>query len=169
MSRTQARGKRNRKTGEVITVGRISYEEMQAWLRARGVMLHGALFHLRGFGSLVDCHPSKAARRVRFSQPAPFCSLPLAAMRADLHSDNTGSSPVGSTNTGEWRSGSATHFECEGRWFDPILACQFFMPTYICFDRQSAVSVCGGDGILMVSKVMRNWLEATLVEVCARS
>jgi tRNA-splicing ligase RtcB len=42
MSRTQARGKRNRKTGEVITPGRISHEEMQSWLRARGVMLHGA-------------------------------------------------------------------------------------------------------------------------------
>jgi tRNA-splicing ligase RtcB (3'-phosphate/5'-hydroxy nucleic acid ligase) len=41
MSRTQARGKRNRKTGEVVIVGRISYEEMQAWLRMRGVMLHG--------------------------------------------------------------------------------------------------------------------------------
>jgi hypothetical protein len=54
--------------------------------------------------------------------PHQFRSLPLAARRADLHSDNTGSSPVGSTNTGEWRRGSATHFECEGRWFDPILA-----------------------------------------------
>jgi tRNA-splicing ligase RtcB len=42
MSRTEARGKRNRKTGEVIAVGRISHEEMQTWLRARGVMLHGA-------------------------------------------------------------------------------------------------------------------------------
>jgi len=41
MSRTEARGKRNRKTGEVVTPGRISQEEMQAWLRARGVMLHG--------------------------------------------------------------------------------------------------------------------------------
>jgi len=41
MSRTQARGKRNRKTGEVITVGRITPGEMQAWLRERGVLLHG--------------------------------------------------------------------------------------------------------------------------------
>jgi tRNA-splicing ligase RtcB len=41
MSRTEARGKRNRKTGEVVTPGRISHEEMQAWLRARGVTLHG--------------------------------------------------------------------------------------------------------------------------------
>jgi tRNA-splicing ligase RtcB len=42
MSRTQARGKRNRKTGEVLTPGQITAEEMQAWLRARGVLLHGA-------------------------------------------------------------------------------------------------------------------------------
>ena len=42
MSRTEARGKRNRKTGELLSPGRISYEEMQAWLRDRGVMLHGA-------------------------------------------------------------------------------------------------------------------------------
>jgi RNA-splicing ligase RtcB len=42
MSRTEARGKRNRKTGEVLSAGRISYEEMQAWLRDRGVMLQGA-------------------------------------------------------------------------------------------------------------------------------
>ncbi len=70
-------------------------------------------------------------RRCEFDSHCPhqLCSLPLAARRADLQSDNTGSSPVGSTNMGEWRSGSATHFECEGRWFDPILACQFAMPT----------------------------------------
>jgi tRNA-splicing ligase RtcB (3'-phosphate/5'-hydroxy nucleic acid ligase) len=42
MSRTQARGKRNRKTGEVLTPGQITAEEMQSWLRARGVLLHGA-------------------------------------------------------------------------------------------------------------------------------
>ena len=42
MSRTEARGKRNRKTGEVIAPGRISADDMQAWLRARGVMLLGA-------------------------------------------------------------------------------------------------------------------------------
>jgi tRNA-splicing ligase RtcB len=41
MSRNEARGKRNRKTGEVIAAGRISPDEMQAWLRARGVMLLG--------------------------------------------------------------------------------------------------------------------------------
>src|SRR6266566_6477012 len=32
MSRTEARGKRNRKTGEVIAAGRISPDAMQAWL-----------------------------------------------------------------------------------------------------------------------------------------
>jgi tRNA-splicing ligase RtcB len=42
MSRNEARGKRNRKTGEVITAGRISPEEMRGWLRERGVMLLGA-------------------------------------------------------------------------------------------------------------------------------
>jgi tRNA-splicing ligase RtcB (3'-phosphate/5'-hydroxy nucleic acid ligase) len=41
LSRTQARGKRNRKTGEVLAPGLITHEEMQAWLRARGVLLHG--------------------------------------------------------------------------------------------------------------------------------
>jgi tRNA-splicing ligase RtcB (3'-phosphate/5'-hydroxy nucleic acid ligase) len=42
LSRTQARGKRNRKTGEVLAPGLITHEEMQAWLRVRGVLLHGA-------------------------------------------------------------------------------------------------------------------------------
>jgi len=41
LSRTQARGKRNRKTGEIVAPGLITHEEMQAWLRARGVLLHG--------------------------------------------------------------------------------------------------------------------------------
>ena len=41
MSRNEARGKRNRKTGEVIAPGRISPEALQAWLRERGVMLLG--------------------------------------------------------------------------------------------------------------------------------
>jgi tRNA-splicing ligase RtcB (3'-phosphate/5'-hydroxy nucleic acid ligase) len=41
MSRTEARGKRNRKTGEVIAPGRIAADDMQAWLRQRGVMLLG--------------------------------------------------------------------------------------------------------------------------------
>jgi tRNA-splicing ligase RtcB len=42
MSRTQARGKRHRKTGEVISVGMITREEMRAWLDRRGVYLVGA-------------------------------------------------------------------------------------------------------------------------------
>jgi tRNA-splicing ligase RtcB (3'-phosphate/5'-hydroxy nucleic acid ligase) len=41
LSRTQARGKRNRKTGEVLAPGLITPDDMQAWLRARGVLLHG--------------------------------------------------------------------------------------------------------------------------------
>jgi tRNA-splicing ligase RtcB (3'-phosphate/5'-hydroxy nucleic acid ligase) len=41
MSRTEARGKRNRKTGEVITTGGISHDDMQAWLRQKGVHLAG--------------------------------------------------------------------------------------------------------------------------------
>ncbi len=41
MSRTEAKGKRNRKTGEVLAPGRVSPEAMQAWLRAKGVHLVG--------------------------------------------------------------------------------------------------------------------------------
>ena len=41
MSRTEARGKTNRKTGETIKPGRISHDEMQAWLRRKGVHLAG--------------------------------------------------------------------------------------------------------------------------------
>lgn len=41
MSRTEARGKVDRKTGEVKTPGRISRDEMQAWLKGRGVSLVG--------------------------------------------------------------------------------------------------------------------------------
>ena len=41
MSRTEAKGKRNRKTGEVIREGRVSQEAMQAWLRQKGVHLVG--------------------------------------------------------------------------------------------------------------------------------
>ena len=41
MSRTEARGKTNRKTGAVIKAGRISHDEMQAWLRQKGVHLVG--------------------------------------------------------------------------------------------------------------------------------
>jgi tRNA-splicing ligase RtcB len=41
MSRTQAKGKRNRKTGEVLSEGRVSPVAMQAWLREKGVHLVG--------------------------------------------------------------------------------------------------------------------------------
>jgi tRNA-splicing ligase RtcB len=41
MSRTEARGKTNRKTGAVIKPGRINHDEMQAWLRQKGVHLAG--------------------------------------------------------------------------------------------------------------------------------
>src|SRR5437016_8646470 len=41
MSRTAALGKINRKTGEVISPGRVSREMMQDWIRARGVELRG--------------------------------------------------------------------------------------------------------------------------------
>lgn len=41
MSRTEARGKTNRKTGAMITPGRISHDAMQAWLRRKGVHLLG--------------------------------------------------------------------------------------------------------------------------------
>jgi tRNA-splicing ligase RtcB len=41
MSRTQAAGKRNRKTGVVITPGRVSPEMMQEWVAAKGVILRG--------------------------------------------------------------------------------------------------------------------------------
>lgn len=42
MSRTAARGKVNRKTGEVIAPGRVSREMMLDWIRAKGVELRGA-------------------------------------------------------------------------------------------------------------------------------
>jgi tRNA-splicing ligase RtcB len=41
MSRTEARGKTNRKTGAMIKPGRISHDEMQAWLRRKSVHLVG--------------------------------------------------------------------------------------------------------------------------------
>ena len=41
MSRTQAAGKRNRKTGRVITPGRVSPEMMQEWVKSKGVILRG--------------------------------------------------------------------------------------------------------------------------------
>ena len=41
MSRTQAAGKRNRKTGAVISPGRVSPEMMQEWVQEKGVILRG--------------------------------------------------------------------------------------------------------------------------------
>jgi tRNA-splicing ligase RtcB (3'-phosphate/5'-hydroxy nucleic acid ligase) len=41
MSRTQAAGKRNRRTGKVLSPGAVSPEMMQAWVRGRGVILRG--------------------------------------------------------------------------------------------------------------------------------
>lgn len=41
MSRTQAAGKRNRKTGAVISPGRVSPEMMQEWVKEKGVILRG--------------------------------------------------------------------------------------------------------------------------------
>lgn len=42
MSRTAARGKTDRRTGEVIAPGRVSRQMMAEWLRERGVELRGA-------------------------------------------------------------------------------------------------------------------------------
>jgi len=41
MSRTQAAGKRNRRTGKVISPGRLTREMMDDWLRDKGVVLRG--------------------------------------------------------------------------------------------------------------------------------
>jgi tRNA-splicing ligase RtcB len=41
MSRTQAAGKRNRRTGQVLSPGRVTPEMMHAWLGERGVILRG--------------------------------------------------------------------------------------------------------------------------------
>jgi tRNA-splicing ligase RtcB (3'-phosphate/5'-hydroxy nucleic acid ligase) len=41
MSRTAAAGKRNRKTGKVLSPGRITDEMMQEWVSAKGVILRG--------------------------------------------------------------------------------------------------------------------------------
>ncbi|MGH7720647.1 MAG: RtcB family protein [Gemmatimonadaceae bacterium] len=41
MSRTAAAGKRNRKTGQVITPGRVSPEMMETWVKGKGVILRG--------------------------------------------------------------------------------------------------------------------------------
>lgn len=41
MSRTQAAGKRNRRTGKVISPGRVTPEMMQQWIKEKGVILRG--------------------------------------------------------------------------------------------------------------------------------
>jgi tRNA-splicing ligase RtcB len=41
MSRTAAAGKRNRRTGRVLSPGRVSPEMMQEWIRRKGVILRG--------------------------------------------------------------------------------------------------------------------------------
>ena len=41
MSRTQAAGKRNRRTGKQLTTGRVSPEMMHEWIRGKGVILRG--------------------------------------------------------------------------------------------------------------------------------
>ena len=41
MSRTAAAGKRNRRTGRVISPGRVSPEMMSAWVKEKGVILRG--------------------------------------------------------------------------------------------------------------------------------
>ena len=41
MSRTQAAGKRNRRTGKVLTPGAVSPDMMRAWIREKGVILRG--------------------------------------------------------------------------------------------------------------------------------
>ncbi|HVE78768.1 MAG TPA: RtcB family protein, partial [Gemmatimonadaceae bacterium] len=41
MSRTQAAGKRNRRSGKVLSPGRVSPEMMHEWLAGKGVILRG--------------------------------------------------------------------------------------------------------------------------------
>ncbi len=41
MSRTAAAGKRNRKTGEILTPGRVTPEMMKGWIAEKGVVLRG--------------------------------------------------------------------------------------------------------------------------------
>ena len=41
MSRTAAAGKRNRKTGKIITPGRVTQEMMESWVGEKGVVLRG--------------------------------------------------------------------------------------------------------------------------------
>jgi tRNA-splicing ligase RtcB len=64
MSRTEARGKRNRKTGEILSPGRISHEEMQAWLRDRGVCFRAptSMKPLRPIAGFPKSSPAMRAR-----------------------------------------------------------------------------------------------------------
>jgi tRNA-splicing ligase RtcB len=41
MSRTQAAGKRHRRTGRIITPGRVTPEMMMEWVNRKGVVLRG--------------------------------------------------------------------------------------------------------------------------------
>ena len=41
MSRTEARGKVNRRTGELLRPGRVSWEMLRKWVRGKGVILRG--------------------------------------------------------------------------------------------------------------------------------
>jgi tRNA-splicing ligase RtcB len=41
MSRTQAAGRRRRRTGKIITPGRVTHEMMHDWVREKGVILRG--------------------------------------------------------------------------------------------------------------------------------
>jgi tRNA-splicing ligase RtcB len=41
MSRTQAAGKRNRRTGKILSPGRVTPEMMHAWVKEKGVILRG--------------------------------------------------------------------------------------------------------------------------------
>ena len=41
MSRTEAAGKRRRRSGKVVRPGRVTREMMQSWVREKGVILRG--------------------------------------------------------------------------------------------------------------------------------
>jgi tRNA-splicing ligase RtcB len=41
MSRTEARGKVNRKTGEVVRPGRVTWDMLRQWVGGKGVILRG--------------------------------------------------------------------------------------------------------------------------------
>lgn len=61
MSRTQAKGKVNRKTGEIKSPGLISRDDMQGWIKAQGVTLIGgdldeAPQAYRRLPDVLECH-----------------------------------------------------------------------------------------------------------------